>query len=623
MYMKYIEIKDWHPSDGLNLETNALHVVKSSENTLVIAGPGAGKTEMLAQRANFLLQTNTCVYPRKILAISFKKDASLNLHERVMKRSGEKLARRFESLTFDSFAKQILDRFKQGLPESLLISDNYEILTTDQNKIILNYYKSIDIDFYNSTMESDILKLHFQKLPLLETDKYQKTRKKAWEKMLTESPSKLTFPMVMRLAEFIININPKIKKYLQETYAYVFLDEFQDTTEIQYSFFKSCFLNSNAIYTAVGDDKQRIMRWAGAQETIFEDFKQDTRAKEIHLFMNFRSAPRLVELQNYLTNHLLKKDSIASPSSRWNKEDGICELWLLANPDQEQENLLKDIKKWIYEENINPRDICILVKGRLELYTGELIKYLNKNGVNARNEDKFQNFLTEEFIVFIINFLRACSEKIKTESRYLVFNFLSNLYDESDTNKLLLFEFSISQLINKTKTKYDFDNLEDRNTLKNIIDEIIFFTDIDKLRAKFPNYRNTHFFSKLIQSFIDELWNCYQNKKEFFESIDSFLGVNTVPIMTIHKSKGLEYHSVIFIGLEDGAFWSYKKQMDEDNCAFFVALSRAKERIIFTISRKRMTNYGLKPQSVKSIEEIINVLNTSCLVDIIDKSEEN
>ena len=89
--MKYVGKTDWQPSDGLKLEVNALEVVKSSENTLVIAGPGAGKTEMLAQRANFLLQTNTCVFPRKILAISFKKDASLNLHERVMKRSGEKL----------------------------------------------------------------------------------------------------------------------------------------------------------------------------------------------------------------------------------------------------------------------------------------------------------------------------------------------------------------------------------------------------------------------------------------------------------------------------------------------------------------------------------------------------
>lgn len=619
--MKYLGKIDWQPSDGLKLEDNALEAVKSSENILVIAGPGAGKTEMLAQRANFLLQTNTCIFPRKILAISFKKDASLNLYERVKKRSGEKFARRFESLTFDSFAKQLLDRFKQGLPEQLLISDDYEILTNNQNKIIKNYYETIDIDFYNSTTEKDILKLHLQKLPLSENDISDKNRKKVWEKMLAESPSKLTFPMIMRLAELIININPKIKKYLQETYAYVFLDEFQDTTDVQYSFFKSCFLNSNSVYTAVGDDKQRIMLWAGAQETIFEDFKHDTIAKEIQLFMNFRSAPRLVELQNYLTNHLLKNNFIASPSSLRNKDDGICELWLLADPNQEQENLLKDVKKWIYEENINPRDICILVKGSLELYAGDLINYFNNNGINARNEDKFQNFLTEEIVVFIVNLLRASSEKIKSDSRYMVFSFLVNLYNESDNNKLLLLEFSISEWIKKIRIKYDFDNLKDKDQLKNIIDEIIIFINIENLKAKFQQYKDRIFFNNLIQNFTDRLWEIYENKANFIESIDALWGINTIPVMTIHKSKGLEYHSVIFIGLEDGAFWTYDRQMNEDNCAFFVALSRAKERVIFTISQKRMTRYGLKPQYINNIEGIITALQNSGIVDVIDKSE--
>ena len=61
------------------------------------AGPGAGKTEMLAQRADFLLRTGTCRYPRRILAISFKVDSSRNLKERVRRRCGLTLASRFDS----------------------------------------------------------------------------------------------------------------------------------------------------------------------------------------------------------------------------------------------------------------------------------------------------------------------------------------------------------------------------------------------------------------------------------------------------------------------------------------------------------------------------------------------
>ena len=55
----------------------------------------------------------------------------------------------------------------------------------------------------------------------------------------------------------------------------------------------------------------------------------------------------------------------------------------------------------------------------------------------------------------------------------------------------------------------------------------------------------------------------------------------------MHKSKGLEYHTVIFIGLEDGALWNFSRNADEEKCGFFVALSRAKQRVIFTFSRIR------------------------------------
>ena len=53
--------------------------------------------------------------------------------------------------------------------------------------------------------------------------------------------------------------------------------------------------------------------------------------------------------------------------------------------------------------------------------------------------------------------------------------------------------------------------------------------------------------------------------------------------MTIHKSKGLEYHTVIFMGLDDSASrWNYKRDPEEGRSTFFVAFSRAKQRVLFT-----------------------------------------
>ena len=84
-----INIAEWKPAGGLNLEPNAIRAAREMTRSLALtAGPGAGKTEMLAQRADFLLRTGTCRYSKRILAISFKRDASQNLKARVRSRCG-------------------------------------------------------------------------------------------------------------------------------------------------------------------------------------------------------------------------------------------------------------------------------------------------------------------------------------------------------------------------------------------------------------------------------------------------------------------------------------------------------------------------------------------------------
>lgn len=122
-----VQKTEWLPTDGLTFEEGALNAIKDMTNTLVKAGPGSGKTELLAQKANYLLQTNLCPAPQKILAISFKKDAAVNLAERVSKRIPENKVSQFYSVTFDSFAKGLLDRFLYGIPEEWRPSEDYEV----------------------------------------------------------------------------------------------------------------------------------------------------------------------------------------------------------------------------------------------------------------------------------------------------------------------------------------------------------------------------------------------------------------------------------------------------------------------------------------------------------------
>lgn len=90
-------------------------------------------------------------------------------------------------------------------------------------------------------------------------------------------------------------------------------------------------------------------------------------------------------------------------------------------------------------------------------------------------------------------------------------------------------------------------------------------------------------------------------------AVEIFRGLHSVPIVTIHKSKGLEYSSIYFLGLEDSAFWSFRTQPEEDRCAFFVALSRAKKSITFTYCRRR-SNLRYPLQSHFDINEFFELL---------------
>ncbi|KRD09128.1 DNA helicase UvrD [Flavobacterium sp. Root901] len=612
--MKPIKADEWIPADGLELEKNAHNVATEVKNSLVVAGPGAGKTELLAQKACFLLQTNTCDYPHKILAISFKRDAASNLKERVRLRCGDELSKRFDSLTFDSFAKQILDRFHSALPDTFRLVPEYEMLLNE--KSVLEYYRDEDADFYGSANKDKIIKLHNMQLPFSTDSSEEILKGRVWGSMMREG--KLSFIMVMRLAQYIMASNPKIRSYLQTTYQFVFLDEFQDTTEVQYDFFKSCFLDSSSFFTAVGDDKQRIMIWAGARKTVFEDFMAEMGAERIPLDMNFRCAPRLVALLNHLTKHLLGKDDLAMPSPKWHEDQGECQVWIFEDPESEMKILFTDIQKWINEDGIDPRDICILVKQQLDVYAGQLIDFFNQNGIKARDENVLQDVLTQELCNYAIDVLYLIFNSKSGNSKENAFNFLKNLHTELDDQQLLKLEISISGFIAGLRQKWKKTRLSEEQ-IKGLIDEIIGFAGIDRIRANYPHYKSITEFNRITGLLKNELIKDYFTVNDMGEALDMVMGKDTIPVMTIHKSKGLEYHTVVFIGLEDGAFWSFDRQPDEDKCAFFVALSRAKEKVMFTLSKKRTVRFGEQKQFINKIKVIFDELQNSGIVQIVER----
>ncbi|RRJ26563.1 ATP-dependent helicase [Lachnoanaerobaculum gingivalis] len=594
MNRNWVDKEEWCPADGFRLEAEAMDTVVNDKNTLVVAGPGAGKTELLAQRACFLLETNTCRYPKKILAISFKKDAADNLRERVELRCGKELSLRFESKTYDAFAKEIVDRFKNSLDESYRPLNNYKIAET---KDIKRAFEIAGLNFGENQTEfnrvGNILSANI--LPL-STDCIAEIFICTWNILLKGSrndnfESSLTFEMISRLAEYLIRTNRYIKKAIEMTYSHVFLDEFQDTTSIQYDLVKTCFFQTGTIITAVGDSKQRIMLWAGARKSIFSDFQNDFLSQKRTLMMNHRSAPRLVEIQKAMYNSLNEDIIDLKTNEKWNQEDGEAYLRLFEDYIKEADVLSEEIDSLI-STGIKINEICIIVKQMVDVYSQEIIDKLAQHNIKARNEAVYQDLLKEDVIKILVSLFRLASKDGMPDDWDYIYDILCELdgIDES-CNPQIIKDFirKVELMINDTKKKL---NITYEEQFSDLVDYTIKYISYEKFASKFQQYKSRDYFDNLVEQFKRLVWIEYDETKDWIKAIDNFEGKNSIPIMTIHKSKGLEYDTIFFVGLEDSAFWNFKNQPDEDRCTFFVALSRAKRRIDFTFSSNRPTQFS-------------------------------
>lgn len=604
-----VKSEEWLPKGDIIIEDTALGAVKDVTNCLVIAGPGAGKTELLAQKLDYLFSTNKCISPKKILALSFKTDAASNLKERVKKRYGEEYASRFTSLTYSAFEKRILDQFRDALPEDIrpardYLIDDWDVIkeTLYENGINVHGMRMSDIrsyveniilnDGYNHKFKTDLLKGALDNKPVL------------------------LYRQITKLATHIIDTNEYIRKALQMTYDFVFLDEFQDTTYAQYNLLKTCFLGSSCKLTAVGDNKQAIMRWAGAKPDIFPDYIQDFNSNEYQLLMNHRSVPKLVEFQKEVHQILNSNHSSIQTNNYPEFQEGEITLFEFENESLEAELITNDIESKI-QGGIRPSEICILAKQKVDDYSSKLITTLSSKGIKARIENEYQELLKDPTCNLLLDLI-SCSQGKRDP---LIWENISNFYgningiDEFTDELILAKSYKGIDNIVSDITYLISNFIPNEESMLKLIDCIIEKIDEKRIISTFSTYNGKSDLDIIVKNFSKLLYKEYsQTQGEWLDIVSSFKGENSIPIMTIHKSKGLEYEAVYFLGLEDSAFWSFNDQPEEDKSAFFVALSRAKSYLIFTYCKLRNNRL----QNNRNINEIYSLLIQSSLVDVVN-----
>lgn len=596
----HISEDEWKPVDGIFYDNYSAEyeIIKGDSNYLVNAGPGAGKTELLAQKASYLLQVGKCSSPRKILALSFKVDAKDNIKERVEKRCGKDLSSRFISKTYDAFFKELLDQFIYLLPDKYKPDIDYNIIG---NKEIEEYYKKVIKGWqYLDKNKKSFYKTKYlveNPLPIVETQ-YGNIARKVWNLMLKgneELEAKINFPMIGRLVQLLVNNNTVIKDILQLTYKYIFLDEFQDTTEVQYDVIKDIFIKSESVITAVGDNKQRIMKWAGAKKNIFKVFKKDFNAQEKMLLINHRSAPNLLKLENIVAEAINGEKVNFEPDKKWNIDDGCVELHIFENENQEAKLICNNVRNCI-NNGIKLRDICILIRQRPQDYCNKIIEFLKKYDIYARYEDVYQGLIREKVVKIIMNVLRISINPQSPEE----YEMLLNILKKKDT------EINIDELHKMFKNvNFKIKNVQNENDFYLVINYIVNYIGEDFIKAYYPEYNRGKYLDKKIKEFSNLMYKSYKDSNDLDKAVRNFIGENTIPIMSIHKSKGLEFNTVFFVGIDEKIFWNYEKNKDEEQCVFFVGISRAKEKLYITATKNRSEFVG-QTKIVDDFEKMIS-----------------
>lgn len=151
------------------------------------------------------------------------------------------------------------------------------------------------------------------------------------------------------------------------------------------------------------------------------------------------------------------------------------------------------------------------------------------------------------------------------------------------------------------------DNAPTEATATEVLNQTLAYVGRERLVGAFANYQRPTDFERVFQSFLSLLRECATEQEQWRDVLDRFEGDGQVPLMTIHKSKGLEFHTMVFFGLDNRTWWSLKNDGGEEMNALFVALTRARQRAYFSFCQERGRTFAwlekiLEPVGVQRID---------------------
>lgn len=599
-------------------------VINTEGPCLVIAGAGSGKTKVLTHKIAYILQENKAK-PWEILAITFTNKAANEMKERIAGLVGD-VSNDMWVGTFHSICVKILRRFidRIGFDSSFIIFD-----TTDQKTLIKNCLKDLQMDDKLFTERSVQSEISNAKNEMLEPEQYQARangdfRKEKianvynlYQKRLKENNA-IDFDDIINYTIKILMENPDVLEYYANKFKYVLVDEYQDTNKAQFTLI-TLFASINGNITVVGDNDQGIYSFRGADITNILNFEKDfPGTKIIKLEQNYRCTGNILKA----ANAVIKNNEVKYEKKLWT-ENEIGDLPKVYNADNEYDEgsfIVEQIERLRREEYYKYSDFAVLYRmnsqsraiedilrrenipykiiGGLKFYERKEIKdiiaYLRliqnpsdnlslkriinepKRGIGKTSLDGIEEIANNTGIS-MYSVIKDAQEyglnRVYLKSREFI-NVIEELREKSK-------DIKISDLIKLTLKKTGYTKaLEDENTIEaqNRVENLEeFLTVAIEFEDQFAENSLSEFLEGITLS--SDLDNMEENE-------------DSVTLMTLHSAKGLEFPVVFLVGMEEGIFPGHQsigepKELEEERRLCYVGITRAKNNLFLTCSKKR------------------------------------
>ncbi|MFA6397782.1 MAG: UvrD-helicase domain-containing protein [Candidatus Paceibacterota bacterium] len=596
---------------------------------LIVAGAGAGKTKTISERIITLI--NGGVLPNQILAITFTNKAAKEMKDRVeatIKREREWAISFPLVSTFHSLGVKILkdNHEKLGLTKYFSILDE-----NDSVSIVKEAIKQAGLDpkqFEPRKMKNIISreKGNFVTLEDYENDTNSYVRKivaiiwRIYEEKLKKEKS-LDFDDLLLKTVLLLKKNKNILEQYQDKWQYIHIDEYQDTNAVQYELSK-LLAEKNKNICVVGDSDQNIYSWRGANIQNILNFEKDyPGAKVILLEENYRSTKNILEA----ANEVIKKNSLRKEKNLFTKNKEGEKISLFEAYDEKEEaSFVSEKIDELLEKNVSPKEIAVLYRANFQSRVLEETM-LDKN---IPYQVLGVKFFERKEIKDVLSYLKASFNKESLSDIKRIINVPARGIGK--TTLLKLFADKFSELPKPTQEKVSsfyklLEKIKDfalENKPSEIIKFIIKETKIEEtLRAgteeDLERLENIKELVTLAIKYdemtppdgIDKLLEDAALASEQDSLIDKNQkqNSNSVKLMTVHASKGLEFSYVFITGLEQDLFPHKKESRDasskdlqeEERRLFYVAITRAKEKVFLSYAGIR-TLFGMRQMNTPS-----------------------